>query len=416
MAGLRAGVGRLLARARALGPAVDLLAFYAASGFFLERDGFGLVGSGVALDVALPDGLSGASETAAGALARVAGDAVDGPGSGPVAVGAFPFSAGSPGRLVVPRRTLRRHAGGPTWEVVIDGGDGEREEPAPFRPSRPDFGELRVRPVPEPAMYAAAVAEATRRIRAGELRKVVLARSLEVEAERTFDARALLGRLRSVDPGCYAFGVPAGDGAVLVGASPELLIRREGREVLARPLAGSAPRFSDPGEDRASAEGLLASAKNREEHVVVVEAIVEALGRLCGEVRADPEPHPIGTANVWHLATDIGGRLDDPRTSVLDLVAALHPTPAVCGWPATAAREAIAEVEPFDRGLYAGPVGWVDANGDGEWAIALRCAEVSGPKARVFAGAGIVADSDPDAEVEETEAKFRALLDALRWG
>jgi isochorismate synthase len=225
-----------------------------------------------------------------------------------------------------------------------------------------------------------------------------------------------------VDPDCTTFAVPELEPGrpepvgELVGATPELLVAKRGREVLAIPLAGSAPRYGDPERDAASAAGLLASRKDREEHALVVEDVAAALEPLCEALDHPHEPEPLGTANVWHLSTPFRGRLRSSVRSVLDLVAALHPTAAVGGSPREAARAALAELEPIDRGWYAGPVGWVDADGDGRWAIALRCAELTGTTARVFAGAGIVADSDPAAELEETERKFRALLDALRWG
>ncbi|HEX9123424.1 MAG TPA: chorismate-binding protein, partial [Actinomycetota bacterium] len=156
--------------------------------------------------------------------------------------------------------------------------------------------------------------------------------------------------------------------------------------------------------------------KEREEHAVVVEAVSQTLSLFCEDLRHPREPELLGTANVWHLSTPFRGRLRPSVESVLELVSALHPTPAVCGTPRDAARKALVDLEPFDRGLYAGPVGWIDANGDGEWAIALRCAEVGEGTARLFAGAGIVADSVPEMELDETERKFRALLDSLRWG
>lgn len=280
------------------------------------------------------------------------------------------------------------------------------------------FAPMQLRPDPEPDVYAAAVAQATDRIRTGDLRKVVLARTMLVDARRVLEPKQLLWRLRAVDPDCYAFAVPQPwtDAAVLVGATPELLLRRRGRVVEATPLAGSSQRFGDRTRDRASADRLFDSAKDREEHAVVVEDVARILRAFCDDVEHPHEPELLGTANVWHLATPFRGRLHDPSVTALDLVAALHPTAAVCGTPREVAREALAMLEPIERGGYAGPVGWVDANGDGEWAIALRCAEITGTTARLFAGAGIVADSVPEAELDETERKFRALLDALRWG
>jgi isochorismate synthase len=218
-----------------------------------------------------------------------------------------------------------------------------------------------------------------------------------------------------VDPAAFTFAAPTPEG-VIVGASPELLVSRFGREVRANPLAGSAARSGDPDEDRENGARLLASAKDHEEHAIVVDAIAQTLRPSCRELSWDPEPVLLETPNVWHLSTRFRGLLREPSPSALELARALHPTPAVAGEPRDAALEAIAEREPFDRGAYAGPVGWVDASGDGEWAIALRCAELRGERATLYAGAGIVAGSRPDAEVDETERKFRAFLDALRWG
>jgi isochorismate synthase len=236
-----------------------------------------------------------------------------------------------------------------------------------------------------------------------------------VDAERAVDPRLLAHRLRAVDPDAYTFAAPTERG-VVVGASPELLVSRNGGEVRSNPLAGSAPRSGDAEEDRANAEALVASAKDRQEHAIVVDAVAETLRPFCQELTWDPEPVLRETPNVWHLSTRFRGVLRDPAVTALDLVAELHPTPAVAGEPTDAALDTIAELEPFGRGRYAGPVGWVDANGDGEWAIALRCAELRGDRAILYAGAGIVVGSEPEKEFDETERKFRAFLDALRWG
>jgi isochorismate synthase len=218
-----------------------------------------------------------------------------------------------------------------------------------------------------------------------------------------------------VNPDAYTFAAPTATGTI-VGASPELLVSRFGREVRSNPLAGSAARAGDPAEDRENGERLLASAKDHEEHAIVVEAIARTLEPRCRELSWDREPVLLETPNVWHLSTRFRGLLRGPAPSALDLVRELHPTPAVAGEPRDAALAAIERLEPFDRGAYAGPVGWVDASGDGEWAIALRCAELQDDRATLYAGAGIVADSDPADEVDETDRKFRAFLDALRWG
>jgi isochorismate synthase len=396
-------------RATRLGPAFDLLAAYDEGGIFFERDGLGVAaGRGDEVRAASIAELG----TATVARLREGWDREIPP---PVALGALPFAPGEVG-LTLPTRVVRRTEEGETWLI-------ERGAPAPFAPRRVvgDLPHEVFRPAqlterPPVAGYEAAVTEAVGRIRDGELEKVVLARTLEVEAGRPLDAKRLLHRLRAVEPHGYVFAAPIRDGASLVGASPELLVSLRRGEVRATPLAGTAPRAGDPDEDRANADALAASAKNREEHAVVVRAVAAALGPWCEPLSWDPEPVLLETANVWHLATRFVGRVRDPSASVLDLVDALHPTPAVCGTPTDAARGVIAEQEPFDRGRYAGPVGWIDARGEGEWAIALRCAELSGERATLFAGAGIVAGSEPASEADETGRKFRAFLDSLRWG
>jgi isochorismate synthase len=417
----------LVARSRRLGPAFDLLANYRAGGFFFERSGLGLSGMGIAGRIRAKAGPERILR-----LARLTTEALrairrDGEGPPPVAVAAIPFDDRYGADAVIPSRVVARHTPGETWELDVfpDGLaplDAERERWTGRAVPHEAFDDIQLRPDPEPDDYAEAVARAAKRIRSGSLRKVVLARTLLVDAGRELDAKQLLWRLRAVDPDCYAFAGPepppelARAGGVLVGASPELLVLRRGREVRATPLAGSAPRFGAFRRDQISAQRLLSSEKDREEHAVVVEDVARVLGGYCDDLAHPREPELLGTANVWHLATPFTGRLHDPSMTALDLVAGLHPTPAVCGTPREEAREALSEFEPIDRGCYAGPVGWMDADGDGEWAIALRCAEITGTTARLFAGAGIVADSVPEEELDETEAKFRALLDSLRWG
>ncbi|HEX6330007.1 MAG TPA: isochorismate synthase [Actinomycetota bacterium] len=414
----------LIAHTGRLGPAFDLLAAYHPGGFFFERSGLGVAGSGVAetLDAgAGPGRIFRLSGMVREALALVKHDP-DGPT--PVAVAAIPFADSAPARATIPARAAVRHAPGDTWQidVAVDGlvpFDDVRERWTGARSPHEAFDEMQLWPLPEPDDYAALVDRATQRIRAGELRKIVLARALLVNADRELDPKQLLWRLRAVDPDCYAFATPADPDpprGVLVGASPELLLRKRGRLIEATPLAGSAPRYGDSARDRASSAALFRSAKDQEEHAVVVDDVRRVLAAFCDRLEHPPEPDVLGTANVWHLATPFRGRLHDAATGVLDVVAAMHPTPAVCGTPRDVASEALGELERIDRGAYAGPVGWVDADGDGEWAIALRCAEITGKTARLFAGAGIVADSVPEAEVDETDRKFRALLDALRWG
>lgn len=420
---------RFRARARALGPAFDLLAAYGGlHGFYFERAGTGVATAGVAHRI-VSDGGPGRIDR----LSAEAGVAFAGIRASekvpPIAVGCIPFDDGWPADLVVPARAAVRRAPGKTsqldvWAEGLAPADRERDRWTGRAVPHDPFEEIQLLPEPSPEAYQEAVAEAVESIRAGELRKVVLARSIVVEAGRELDAKQLLWRLRAVDPDCYVFAAPqlalgrdeVRSTGVLVGATPELLARKEGDRIAVDPLAGSAPRSGDPDEDRAAGERLLASAKDRDEHEAVVEFVEEALRELCDEVERSPEPALAKTANVWHLSTPFAGRLREGVSSVLEVVAALHPTPAVCGTPRDVALDLIAELEPFDRECYAGPVGWVDANGDGEWAIALRCAELSGERARLYAGAGIVAASGSESELDETERKFRAFLDSLRWG
>jgi isochorismate synthase len=407
-------------RASGIGASFDLLAALDVHGFLFERGGLGVGAPGDGgIDVgAEPGGEAiGGAGTAVLRLLRTLEGPVSGPA--PLAVGAFPFEARE-ATLRIPARAVRRARPGESWLIELT---PEARDPAPFvpRPVRAThvphqaFTDLQLTAVPSADAYADAVRDATGRILDGGLRKVVLARQVLVAAVRTLDPRLLAARLRAVDPAAYTFVVPV-SGGVLVGASPELLVAREGTRVRSNPLAGSAARSGDPEQDRENARSLEASAKDRDEHQIVVDAVAETLRPFCDELTWDPEPVLLPTANVWHLSTRFRGTLRDPAPHVLELVAALHPTPAVCGTPRSVARAAIEQMEPFDRGSYAGPVGWIDAEGDGEWAIALRCAELAGDHATLFAGAGIVAGSDPAAEVDETERKFRAFLDSLRWG
>jgi menaquinone-specific isochorismate synthase len=264
----------------------------------------------------------------------------------------------------------------------------------------------------DPATWCAAVATAVERISAGELAKVVLARDLLVSADVPLDPRRLLRRLAARFPDCWTFSV---DG--LLGATPELLLRRSGRQLSARVLAGTAPRGAGADDDRLAAQ-LIGSAKDRAEHALAVDSLVQALEPFCATLDAPSEPDLLTLANVRHLASDVTGTQRRTgargRAGLLELVGAVHPTAAVCGTPTPDAAAVISELEGMDRGRYAGPVGWLDARGDGEFGLALRCAELVGDDgARLFAGCGIVAGSDPAAELAETQAKFAAFQAAL---
>ena len=270
--------------------------------------------------------------------------------------------------------------------------------------------------------YADAVARCVAALKAAPddadaLRKVVLARGLRVEGSAPIDPHGLavkLGSDASVTTYVVPLPVAAGEApAWLVGATPELLVSRRGRNVVSHPLAGSARRTGHAAEDQRRTEALLASDKDLHEHRFVVEAILDGLAPLCGQLQAPPRPSLQTTATMLHLATRITGTLKDPGVSSATLAGLLHPTPAVCGTPRLPALQAIRDLEPFDRGFYAGAVGWTDAAGDGDWYVAIRCARVQGNAMHLFAGAGIVADSQPALEVDETAAKFMALRNAI---
>ena len=252
------------------------------------------------------------------------------------------------------------------------------------------------------------VARTIDEVRSTGLSKVVLARDEVLWSRQPFSELDVASRLAGAFPGCFTFVC---DG--LVGATPELLVRRTGKRVESVVLAGTARRGDDTSDDGAVAEAMRSSPKERAEHSLAVASVVEALGPLCRTVEPEAEPHLLRLPNVQHLATAVTAELEDPEISVLNLVDALHPTAAVGGVPRAAALERIRAVEGDMRGRYAGPVGWTDRNGDGEWGIALRCALLEGDRARLFAGAGIVEGSLPEDELEETRLKFRAMEDAL---
>ncbi|MHA6626138.1 isochorismate synthase [Pseudonocardia sichuanensis] len=383
-----------LVRPRPEHRAADLLAAYLPGSFFYSSTSGSLLADGVHALVGTGDGprADAARDALAGAVAAGVDDAV--------VVGALGFGPDAEASLVVP--ALVRRAG------------ARSAQPAP--PPLP--GRFTVRRRPEPQGYVDGVRRALGLIADGALEKVVLARGLELTADRAVPVPALLARLVAADPAAHAFAVDVtapGDAAprTLVGASPELLVSRDGDAVRANPLAGSLPRAGDAAEDARRIAALRASDKDRREHALVTAQVAEVLGRFCTDVAVPAEPEVLGTATMWHLSSPVTGRLADPAVSSLALAEALHPTPAVCGTPLAAARGAIAEIEGVDRGYYSGLVGWCDADGDGEWAVTLRSAEVCGDTVRLFAGAGVVAGSDPDAELAETGAKFRTLLRAI---
>ncbi|MBN9737154.1 MULTISPECIES: isochorismate synthase [unclassified Pseudonocardia] len=376
----------------------DLLAAYLPGSFFHRSPRGTLLADGV--HTVVPESPGSPGDAVAGTLAAVA----DAGHPDPVVVGAIGFAPGAPRSLHVPA-LVRRAAPSPAAS-------------GPVRVPEPPGSRWSMRHEPAPETYADGVRRALGLIGEGRLEKVVLARALELTSQTPVPVRDLLTRLALADPAAFAFAADVtapGDPALrtLVGASPELLVSREGGTVVTNPLAGSIPRSDDPAENEARIAALKVSGKDLAEHALVADRVVAVLRGFCTEVDAPTEPEVIGTATMWHLSSRISGRLADPSVSALHLAHALHPTPAVCGVPVPAAREAIGELEPSDRGYYSGMTGWVDADGDGEWVLAIRSAEVCDRTVRLYAGAGIVAGSDPDSEVAETRAKFRTMLRAI---
>ncbi|EIE99270.1 isochorismate synthase [Saccharomonospora glauca] len=391
----------VLTRPRPEYRSADLLTAYLPGSFYYSSPRGTVLADGVSRAVRADTGRR--AEAVSAALASAREDGVP----DPIAVGALGFLPTSESSLVIP--------------AVVRRAEAPEDGHGVMSPRQRDgFGPWTVTPRPGGEVYRDAVARALRRIERGDLEKVVLARSLELTADTPVPVPELLARVVRANPAAHAFAVDVtavGDPAprTLVGASPELLVSRRGATVVANPLAGSRPRSTDEAENRRRIADLLASSKDRREHAHVAARVAEVLGRFCDELHV-PEPEVIGTPTMWHLSTRITGTLADPRdpaSSSLALAEALHPTPAVCGTPTAAARDLIAELEPEDRGYYAGLVGWTAPDGDGEWVVTIRCAEVCDRTVRVFAGAGIVEGSDPAAELAETSAKFRTLLGAL---
>ena len=400
-------------RAEAAGGLLDLLP--AEGTLSWVRHGEGLVGWGEAarLEVSGPDALA---EAAAWWDEYIAGVHVDDdlgvPGSGPVLFGSIAFDpAVGTSVFVVPEVAVGRRDG-VGWVTTVGDVDLHAVTPVDLPDDEPALRLRYADGALDPASWCAAVATAVQRITDGDVAKVVLARDLLVSADAPLDPRRLLRRLAARFPDCWTFAV---DG--LLGATPELLLRRTGRELSARVLAGTAPRGAGAEDERLAAE-LIGSAKDRAEHELAVESLVRALDPYCTRLTAPAEPSLLTLANVRHLASDVAGtqRRRGPRgrADLLELIGAVHPTAAVCGTPTEDAATLIGELEGMDRGRYAGPVGWLDARGNGEFGLALRCAELTGTHgARLFAGCGIVAGSDPVAELAETQSKFAAFQAAL---
>lgn len=369
------------------------------------HEGDGLVGWGQAARVEVeagPGRFQRAAESLAGVFGEIdVGGDLEVPGSGPVAFGAFTFDRDVEGSaLVIPSVVAGRRCGR-SWitrvgpEPLVDGREAPEDDR--IRYWGPSLSEV---------TWLNAVASAEKAVHAGEIDKVVLARDMRVWSKTELSPRRMLKRLEERFPECFSFAV---DG--LVGATPELLVRVMGHQLESLVLAGSIRRGRDDKEDAGLGASLLESTKDGREHEISVRDVSEVVGKLCGDVTVG-EPWLLRLANVQHIATTVRGTLATPLTS-LEVAGRLHPTAAICGRPRDDAMAMIRRLEGMDRARYSGPVGWVDAQGNGEWGIALRCAEVDGGNARLFAGAGIVAGSTPEGELDETRIKLLAMQSAL---
>jgi isochorismate synthase len=406
-----------------------------------ERSSLAALGQAAVLEARGRERLGELAGEARSLAARVvAGDPADDPGAppgaGPILVGGFSFAAAggsspewsslAPAQLVMPELSLARR-GREARLTMCAGVDGDEAPAAVVERLERRLAELRPAPMPlvdpdplerarvasaaAPAHFEEAVRRAVERIRAGRLEKVVLAREVRVHAPREIDPGPVLGALRDVFPACFCYSVGTPELA-FVGASPELLVRREGARVQTVALAGTARRSADPAVDDHLGEQLLRSAKDREEQAIVARWIERTLEPVSLWTAAAEDPVLVRVQNVQHLATPIRAQLSRPL-SALELARLLHPTPATGGEPRAEAEALIPALEGLDRGWYAGAVGWLDLSDDGEFCVALRCALLRDRVAHLYAGCGVVADSDPAAELAESEVKLEALLPLL---
>ena len=379
--------------------AVDLNDVASGDGYLFVRDGVGFAGQGIAHSIS--------ADTAAEFLRTIDHDNQTSLDVGPIAIGNIAFQRMAPATLVIPRKVVGKDEAGNCWITTID------DAPPTISPalaSQPKPSTFNVEPITPIETYKKAVLAARDAVRSGAITKAVIAREIRVTSSIPIDVHAVLLRLRATFARSYRYSING-----FIGASPELLVEIKGDRIRSHPLAGTTPRTGDPKTDDELARKLIASMKDQVEHRVVIDVIHEMLLPWCSYLDWEPEPSVLQVANVQHLGTLIEGHLSAVRPSVMEIVRTLSPTPALGGHPRDAALALIADVEELDRGPYGGAVGWVDGSGNGTWAVAIRCAELSDDRltARLIAGGGIVAASDPDAELAETQAKFQAMLSAI---
>lgn len=401
----------MISRTVSVDAAPDLNHVCAGDGVLFVRDGVGVAGRGVVAEcnadeaAALLDSIETVGDSPAGAS--------------PVLVGLVPFVPGDAARFVLPRLSVVKHPDGSATATLVGRTAADVDDAAmsdaldevrQVGPPRPGTNGFRVKALTPVESYLDAVVAAREEVRSGRLAKAVIARDVEVAADSPIDVHSVLLRLRASFGSSYRYMV--GD---MIGASPELLVAVDGRTVRSHPLAGTAPRTGDPDTDARLAADLVSSTKDQIEHRVVIDMVRDVLLPHCSYLDWEAEPSIVTVANVQHLGTEIEGALSEPAPHVLDLVRMLCPTPALGGHPTREAIELIRRVEHSERGWYGGAVGWLDARGNGTFAVTIRCAELSADRrrARLFAGGGIVAASDPHSELAETQAKFQAMLSAI---
>ncbi|WP_016957464.1 isochorismate synthase [Catenovulum agarivorans] len=328
------------------------------------------------------------------ALANAANDGLD----NPIVIGAIPFHSEQQCNLIIPLQYQKLNQ-----QQVLE----------LFNKNKKDYQVVSQQEVPSQTEFCHAVEQALAKFARGSLEKVVLSRTLQVELDTHIEPQQIVSQLIEQNPKVYHFLIPTENHGYLLGASPELLLEKQADSVISHPLAGTIKRSQDPIECEQNYRYLQNSEKDLHEHSYVANQIGKALGPYCNTLAVPEVPSIVATANLWHLASRIEGQLESEQIHIIDLLNAVHPTPAICGTPTALAHQTINELEPFDRGLFTGSVGWCDLQGNGQWAVTIRCAELSGNKLCLYAGAGIVPASTPLAEYQETGAKLQTFLNAL---
>ena len=379
---------------------IDLNDFAGSDGYLFVRDGVGVAGRGVAQRVD--------RNTAESCLRNIKDDNQSGVAdAGPIAIGCIPFTSTDAHEFVIPKVVIGKTQSGEQWITTVDDAEFEFEQSLTPLAVAASFS---VNPGVSVDHYLEAVRLTAEAVRENKLAKAVIARDIFVSSSQSFDIRAILLRLKASFGSSYRYLFEG-----FIGASPELLISVLGNQVKSHPLAGTVPRTGNIETDTKFAQELIASAKNQLEHRIVIDMVRDTLLPWCSFLDWQADPSIVSVANVQHLGTEISGQLSEPRPSVLDLAYALSPTPALGGSPREIALDHIAQVEGMNRGRYGGAVGFFNSKGAGKFAVSIRCAEfdASQTTARLFAGGGIVADSEPQNELAETQAKFQAMLAAL---